>query len=314
MCILTFPSVDVADTRIFARLAGEGRQLLVYEMSYGAGGEGAMVLPLPVASRDEDAAVKFIDLSALPDFFACFNDLIWLYEETHSDGYTLSSDSEPVKPPLKVHEVGAFDASFVPSIADFTRLDERFRLPDDVWSQLPQYRDFGFAVFKLRDTGGGLKAAHPMAFEFSTRHSGVVYVPTVHVHDRQVHARAWFDHIVYLQGTRCSVGESALYFSAGRRLTRDWLMNTTDLKGRGEEGWKFKRLGDPEADRYGVIWPVGPSEKYREQRDWIAKLQERGVEPERWWDLAPHLDPAADLYAVGLSGSLRNADLRIGVA
>ena len=54
MCMFTRPVVSVADTRIFARLTGNGTQLLVYEMSYAAAGDLAMVLPLPVASRDED--------------------------------------------------------------------------------------------------------------------------------------------------------------------------------------------------------------------------------------------------------------------
>ena len=53
-------------------------------------------------------------------------------------------------PPLRVHDVGLFEASFVPTLADFERLDPRFRLSPGVWEQLPQYRDWGFAVFKLK--------------------------------------------------------------------------------------------------------------------------------------------------------------------
>jgi hypothetical protein len=37
-----------------------------------------------------------------------------------------------------VREVGSFEASYVPKIADFSRLDERFRLPVAVWKKLPQ--------------------------------------------------------------------------------------------------------------------------------------------------------------------------------
>ena len=51
---------------------------------------------------------------------------------------------------LVVHDVGDFEASFVPTVGDFARLDERFRFSPDVWKQLPQYEDWGFAVFKLR--------------------------------------------------------------------------------------------------------------------------------------------------------------------
>ena len=66
-------------------------------------------------------------------------------------------------PKLKVVEVGSFVASFVPAVKDFSRLDEQFRLPDGTWDKLPQYKDYGFAVFKLKK---GEQKVHPMAFEF----------------------------------------------------------------------------------------------------------------------------------------------------
>ena len=49
---------------------------------------------------------------------------------------------------------------------DFSRLDERFRISDDAWKKLPQYRDYGFAVFKLK---AGELTVHPMAFSFPRR-------------------------------------------------------------------------------------------------------------------------------------------------
>ena len=98
--------------------------------------------------------------------------------------------------PLAVVEVGNFEASFVPSIADFARLDERFRLPPGTSEALPACRDYGFAVFKLKQ---GKKQIHPMAFEFPRRDSKRLFFPTVHVHDGKVHGKAEFDHALYLQ-------------------------------------------------------------------------------------------------------------------
>lgn len=49
-----------------------------------------------------------------------------------------------------VHDVGDYQASNVPTARDFDRLDPRFRLSDAVRSGHPDYRDRGFAVFKLR--------------------------------------------------------------------------------------------------------------------------------------------------------------------
>ncbi len=102
----------------------------------------------------------------------------------------------PGAAPLKVEEVGAFAASFVPTIGDFARLDERFRLPGSVWDKLPQYRAFGFVVFKLR---AGRTDVHPMAFSFPHAQSTTLFFPTVHIHDGTVHARADFDRELYLQ-------------------------------------------------------------------------------------------------------------------
>src|SRR5207244_12945606 len=91
---------------------------------------------------------------------------------------------------------GSSEASFVPPPADFERLDERFRLPPTAWDQLPDYADYGFAVFKLK---AGENTIHPMAFEFPRRGAGRLFFPTVHVHDGAVHAEADFDHALYYQ-------------------------------------------------------------------------------------------------------------------
>lgn len=87
----------------------------------------------------------------------------------------------------------------MPTVADFDRLDDRFRLPSDTWQKaLPQYRDWGFAVFKLKPGHG---QAHPMAFDFPRRLKHQLFFPTVHIHDGEVHENATFDHVLYLQVT-----------------------------------------------------------------------------------------------------------------
>ena len=96
---------------------------------------------------------------------------------------------------MKVFEVGDYIASFVPTLADFARLDDRFRLPEQTWSRLPQYKDFGFAVFQL---AAGSLEPHPMAFEFETANKSI-YFPTLHIHDGEIHDREEFDHVLYLQ-------------------------------------------------------------------------------------------------------------------
>src|SRR5262245_29386657 len=186
---------DVADTRIFARLDG-AVQGLAYSMRLSTRADIAMILPLPVAHGAGDDALSFVDLSGYPRLFDDLGALFPRLEVGAAKSRGLFSFGAR-QAPLKVHEVGAFDASFVPSLAAFDRLDPRFRLPSRIWDALPRYRDFGFAVFKLRR--GSRRRIHPMAFRFPTRDPSSIFFPTVHVHDGEVHPRASFDHYLYYQ-------------------------------------------------------------------------------------------------------------------
>lgn len=213
MCCFSGP-VAVSGTNIFCRHLG-ARQLLAYDMRYASDDDVAMILPLPVPPGSGEKAVRFIDLSGYDDFF----DHLHAAFEIPTRGGSFPEDVLLGDSSLEVHSVGSFDASFVPSRKDFARLDPRFRMPDAAWAALPQYADWGFAVFKLKaasileashegtpvsrpargrvSSGGG--RVHPMAFEFPTRSPDQVFFPTVHVHDGAVREYARFDHWLFLQ-------------------------------------------------------------------------------------------------------------------
>ena len=194
MCCFSKHVQLVTDTDIFARAGKDGRQFLVYAMRFKAGEDLSMILPLPVPKHPKEDAVRFINLEKYPNFF-----------EEMLDGFPLAARGfgGALRPPyaasgpkLAVVEVGSFVASFVPAIKDFGRLDERFRLPTEVWDKLPQYKDAGFAVFQLKK--GDMKV-HPMAFEFPRANPDRLFFPTVHIHDGEVHAKAAFDHMLFCQ-------------------------------------------------------------------------------------------------------------------
>jgi hypothetical protein len=188
--------VHVSATRIFARLEG-AEQWLVYSMELSAAGEVAMILPVPVRPGSGDEALRFTSLEGREAFFDVLESLFLVPPPaSRSMGHQLMPQAR-ARPLLKVHAVGAFEASYVPSPADFDRLDPRFRLPDAVWSELGDYRDYGFAVFRLRP--GPKARIHPMAFRFLTRDPARLFLPTVHIHDGQVHAEARFDHALFYQ-------------------------------------------------------------------------------------------------------------------
>lgn len=169
--------LKVSKTSIFARHTRPGYQAVLYKMSIASSSRAAMILPLPVLPGGGDDGLSFIDLSAYPNFFddlaiACRMEFVDLLEDF--EDLDLATDEEIQM--LTVHEVGDYQASYVPSMADFSRLDPRFRLADAVWDKMPDYSDYGFAVFQLKialseDEGETENDVHPMAFEFRTRNS-----------------------------------------------------------------------------------------------------------------------------------------------
>jgi hypothetical protein len=231
MCCFSGPVSEVENTHIFARFVSEGRQLIVYQMNVTAAEPVAMILPIPVKQPAKEDAVKFIDLKEYRDFF---------YEL--SRGWPRTGAAAPARPAqleptLPVIEVGDFVASFVPTLADFARVDKRFRLPPEVWSRIPRYKDFGFTVFQLK---AGKLRVHPMAFEFPTRYQRRLFIPTMHIHDGGVHPNAQFHHWIY-----CQTDEAPTHWEESSRPLGTYM---TKLK-------QFPNLVDPEAHVHRrVFW------------------------------------------------------------
>lgn len=199
-------AVEVANTRIYARRRGD-RQLLVYDMRVRASEPVAMVLPLHVVPGSGADALRFVDLSGMPGLF---DDL----ERTFAPQTLARGPAPRPAAPLKVERVGAFEASYVPTLADFGRLDPRFRVDEALWRRLPGYAAAGFAVFKLR---AGEQRVHPMAFEYAARWPTWLFFPTVHIHDGTLAEQADFDHSLYFQGYDFAVIDGE-FFSVDRRL------------------------------------------------------------------------------------------------
>lgn len=206
MCCFSGPVESVGNTRIFARLTGKGSQFLVYQMNWKAQKPVAMILPVPVVEGKPDA-VRFVSLKDYEGFFEDLKKGFPTQPPTRGGSFGAPRQALPQPAPLPVESVGDFVASFVPTIADFARLDKRFVLPAEVWEQLPSYRRYGFAVFQLKPDAKSGASVHPMAFEFDTRMGGSLFFPTLHIHDGQVHPREAFDHVLYAQGV--AIGEKS---------------------------------------------------------------------------------------------------------
>lgn len=193
MCLFSRWVEEVAGTQIFCRGLDDQRQAIVYQMSLESAEPVAMVLPVPVPPGGPESAIEFVALDSCRDFFDQLHELF----EDDDDMATLSVDLAETTT-LAVEVVGDYVASYVPSHADWHRLDPRFRLPSGVWDALPRYADYGFVVFQLRP-GAGRTTFHPMAFTLPRRDPATLFFPTVHVHDGHWHSEANFDHTLSFQ-------------------------------------------------------------------------------------------------------------------
>ena len=188
--MFTQPVLDVSNTKIFARM-DEGHQYLAYQMNFNSVEDNAMILPIPTPRNPAEDAIKFIDFSKHPKFFDDLHQMFVEQSRSMTLGYT-----KGLTRTLEVHNVGNFRATFVPTIADFERVDKQFKFDESVWNKLPQYIDWSFVVVKLKP---GIAKVHPMVFKFPSRYTDRVYFPTMHIHDGEIHVEEQFDHKLYYQ-------------------------------------------------------------------------------------------------------------------
>lgn len=136
VCCFSRPVQYVARTRIFARPTQSNRQVVVYQMNFAAEEALAMILPLPFKSGADPREFRFVNLSEYPKFFTDLNSGFPVFRIPPELARRYGGTPEPA-PKLEVFQVGSFEASFVPAIADFDRLDDRFRVDPALWRSLP---------------------------------------------------------------------------------------------------------------------------------------------------------------------------------
>lgn len=276
MCIFSKPVLSVADTNIFARLEDGGWQYLVYQMSFETEKVNAMVLPLPIKTPSrETESVQFISLEENEGFFEELgNGFPVAVASKFSRGWSSDSAVLPDSEILEVHEVGDYVASFVPTISDFDRLDEQFRLPAGSWDQIPQYTDYGFAVVQLKKLKG---KPHPIGLKFKTRfqdnQASKIFFPTIHIHDGEVHDQEHFDHDLFLQSPE--LDSLCGRYKERRELVRDKATGFIRSK------WKAKRFCSIEACK-GIVDGEALVHRFqiqglKENKDAIVDLKSPGA-------------------------------------
>lgn len=300
MCCFSGPVLSVRATRIFARALEGERQLVVYETAFAAASDLAMVLPIPVPEGSADDAVRFVDLSNEALFFERL-DIAFVSRQAPGFGAPQAAGGAYRAPPLVVHEVGEFQASFVPSRGDFGRLDPCFRLAPSVIDALGARASYGFVVVQLRKREKPVRV-HPIGFTYPTRDPARLFFPTVHVHDGEVHAEADFDHVLYTTDGARVVGFDRLGSDGGARIPRRARAERT---GYG---------GEPTRDPRPAEWLSAKPERLVTSKDgttvlprdatvYRAELSESRTNDDTWLELGP--EPVAREVVEALAASLR---------
>jgi hypothetical protein len=222
MCIFLGEIERVFCTNIYSRLfynfdGGPPLQSLIYSMGYKARSDVAMVLPIPCESKPQ-----FVNLE---DYKELFDDLTASFVPKQAASASISLGlAEDELGILAVEQVGAYDASYVPSARDLNRLDPRLDLPEKAKESLSSIYNgsFGYVVFNLR--AGETKSAHPMAFIFASRLKDYVFFPTTHIHDGKFHRNADFDHSLFMQlpkSLRVSAERPGIWKPSLRNIEKD---------------------------------------------------------------------------------------------
>ncbi len=227
MCIIILEDkqghIDITQTKIFARHTSNEHQLIVYSMAMQTNSAAVMILPIPIKAGSGEEAVRFIDMRSSPNknqdilsspakgFFSLLEEICQpeCPDYSHSalnnnESFFDTFSNNYSEKTLKVHEVGDYKASYIPTKENFKQLDSQFQLKTEIWDKLPDYSDYGFIVFKLK-TSLDLKIQTeipPMAFEFPTAYSERLFFPTIHLHsnnDQEDLTLGNFDHLLYCQ-------------------------------------------------------------------------------------------------------------------
>ena len=152
-----------------------------------------MILPVPTPTKVAEDDFRLINLEKYEYFFS---HLDRGFPSNTRSILPMARVDSAAKSQLKVHKVGSFVASIVPTLSDFSRLDPQFSIAPETWTKIPGYDQFSFIVFQLAELAA---TTHPMAFEFPSSLDSQIFFPTVHIHDGEVHDKEEFDHTLYLQ-------------------------------------------------------------------------------------------------------------------
>ena len=196
MCIILARVESVSNTQLYISSSKtKERQLVIYTNKVTSPDSNAMILPVP-----NPLSVELLNFRHYKDIFEDCQKCFRHYDDTRHLYATRSlacSASDSHRPVLPVYTIGSYQASIVPSLDDFDRLNTNIlRVNPEVASLLRKTYDseFGFLVCQLKR---GNHQYHPFAYTHSIHSNRLLFVPTLHYHLGEKGSSADWDHTIY---------------------------------------------------------------------------------------------------------------------
>jgi hypothetical protein len=210
MCIIIGNVESVKGTKIFAMPSSDDsqRQLLVYKNEVASVAQNLMILPVPFPET-----LKFEKVSKT--LFRDLEDSICWTSREWKTSISLTRSTLPVL------SVGSYRVSVVPSIQEFSNLDNRvFSLPAPLVKLMTdEYGDkpFGFVCCRLK---AGVQNYEPLAYSHRRWKSDMLFIPTLHYHPGEEGVSADWDHEVYTMRTTMDANQCHGWPAPQNRLRR----------------------------------------------------------------------------------------------
>jgi len=185
---------------MFARFEGD-RQVLAMEMRVNLPRDMALIVPLPTIPNAGRDALRLLR----PGTSALFAQLQSGFSKSDSQNERRERQDDLSDSGVRTRrfvEAAPYDTLYLPSMDDFGLIDNEFQLSSQLVGAFSPYRDYGFAVLKLRAAANA--RLRSIAFSFPTRDTSHLYFPTFQYRDGTVHNTVMFDVTLYAQNAEKS--------------------------------------------------------------------------------------------------------------
>lgn len=245
MCIFGDDVAIVKNTRIFVAPTKGGHQITVYQNTIQSFNKNAMILPIPIntSKKIPHKSIQLLDLSTDNNLFDNL-DKIFLKPPPYQDNnWGYDHDNEDSDDYHEVYKIGLYKMSIIPNINSIDRLNiKEFNIKASIFESLRGHYLTGFAFLVCQFDGQSEKEKmHPIGYihdSYMNDGKKVLFVPTLHIHDGEIHKMENFDHLIF--SLKTDVGDEP--FQNDKKINQILQKNTIDAYINDRDKKTIRRL------------------------------------------------------------------------